>query len=111
MAEKADYSPVVEEAGDAEKRRERRKWGALLTGAHVFWIYGAILAEIILLVIYLTGGFGAGSDLPNSLDASGSGAALAKEAASGAETVHSRYGEGPRARLRVQNDAALSASN
>jgi hypothetical protein len=28
MAEKADYSPVVEEAGDAEKRRERRKWGA-----------------------------------------------------------------------------------
>jgi len=72
MAEKTDYSPVVEEAGDAEKRRERRKWGALLTGAHVFWIYGAILAGIILLVIYLTGGFGAGSDLANSLDASGS---------------------------------------
>jgi hypothetical protein len=55
MAEKTDYSPVVEAAGDAEKRRERRKWGALLTGAHVFWIYAAILAGIILLVIYLTG--------------------------------------------------------
>jgi hypothetical protein len=62
MADKTDYSPVVDEAGDAEKRRERRKWGALLTGAHVFWIYAAILAGIILLVIYLTGGFGAGSD-------------------------------------------------
>jgi hypothetical protein len=62
MAEKTDYSPVVEEAGDAEKRRERRKWGALLTGAHIFWIYAAILAGIILLVIYLTGGFGVGSD-------------------------------------------------
>jgi hypothetical protein len=52
----------VEESGEAEKRRERRKWGALLAGAHVFWIYAAILAGIILLVIYLTGGFGAGSD-------------------------------------------------
>jgi hypothetical protein len=34
MAEKTDYSPVVEETGDAEKRRERRKWGAFLAGAH-----------------------------------------------------------------------------
>jgi hypothetical protein len=62
MADKTDYSPVVDEGGDAQKRRERRKWGALLAGAHVFWIYAAILAGIILLVIYLTGGFGAGSD-------------------------------------------------
>jgi hypothetical protein len=62
MADKTDYSPVVEESGDAEKRRERRKWAALLAGAHVFWIYAATLAGIILLVIYLTGGFGAGSD-------------------------------------------------
>jgi cell division septal protein FtsQ len=61
MAEKTDYSPVVEEGGEAEKRRERRKWRALLAGAHVFWIYAAILAGIILLVIYLTGGFGVGS--------------------------------------------------
>jgi hypothetical protein len=36
--------------------------GALLAGAHVFWIYAAILAGIILVVIYLTGGFGAGAD-------------------------------------------------
>jgi hypothetical protein len=33
MAEKTDYSPVVQEAGEAEKRRARRKWWALL-GAH-----------------------------------------------------------------------------
>jgi hypothetical protein len=60
MAEKTDYSPVVEEAGDAEKRRERRKWWAVFGGAHVFWIYALILAGIIVLVIWLTGGFGAG---------------------------------------------------
>jgi len=36
--------------------------GALHAGAHVFWVYAAILAGIILLIIYLTGGFGAGSD-------------------------------------------------
>jgi hypothetical protein len=55
MAEKTDYSPVVEEGGEAERRRERRRWGALLAGARVFWIYAAILAGIILLVIYLKG--------------------------------------------------------
>jgi hypothetical protein len=32
--------------------------GSPLTGAHFFWICAAILAGIILLVIYLTGGFG-----------------------------------------------------
>ena len=61
MADKTDYSPVVEEGRKAQKRREWRKWGALLAGAHLFWIYAAILAGIILLVIFLTGGFGAGS--------------------------------------------------
>ena len=62
MTDKTDYSPIVEEAGEAETRRERRKWWALLGGAHLFWIYAAILAGIIVLVIYLTGGFGAGGD-------------------------------------------------
>jgi hypothetical protein len=52
MAEKADYSPVVEEAGEAEKRRERRKWGALLGGAHLFWLYALLLAGIVL-ILYL----------------------------------------------------------
>jgi hypothetical protein len=62
MEEKTDYSPVVEEPGEAEKRRERRKWSALLGGAHAFWLYAVLLAGIILLFIYLTGGFGSGAD-------------------------------------------------
>ena len=53
MTEKTDYSPVVDEAGEAEKRRERRKWHAFLWGAHAFWIYALVLAGIILLVIWL----------------------------------------------------------
>jgi hypothetical protein len=53
VTEKTDYSPVVDEHGDAEKRREGRKWRALLIGAHAFWIYALVLAGIILLVIWL----------------------------------------------------------
>jgi hypothetical protein len=53
MADKSDYSPVVEEAGEAEKRRARRQWGALLGGAHLFWIYAVVLAAIVLIVVYL----------------------------------------------------------
>ena len=34
MVDKTDYSPVVEEAGEAGKRRERRKLWALVGGAH-----------------------------------------------------------------------------
>jgi hypothetical protein len=52
MAEKTDYSPVIEGSGEAEKRRERRKWGALLGGAHLFWIYALILAGIIAVLYY-----------------------------------------------------------
>jgi len=51
--DKSDYSPVVEETGDAEKRRERRKWEAFLWGAHAFWIYALVLAGIVLLVLWL----------------------------------------------------------
>ena len=52
MAEKTDYSPVVEETGEAGKRRERRKWGAFLAGAHLFWIYAVILG-VILVILYV----------------------------------------------------------
>jgi hypothetical protein len=52
VPEKTDYSPVVEGTGEAEKRRERRKWGAFLAGAHLFWIYALILGAI-LVVLYL----------------------------------------------------------
>jgi hypothetical protein len=62
VADKTDYSPVVEEAGEAEKRRARRKLWAVLGGAHLFWVYAIVLAAVIILVIYLTGGFGAGAD-------------------------------------------------
>jgi hypothetical protein len=53
VTEKTDYSPVVEETGDAEKRRERRKWEAFLWGAHAFWVYALVLAGIVLLVLWL----------------------------------------------------------
>ena len=53
MTDKTDYSPVVEETGDAEKSREGRKWKAFLWGAHVFWIYALVLAGIVLLVLWL----------------------------------------------------------
>jgi hypothetical protein len=52
VGEKTDYSPVVEETGEAEKRRQRRKWGAFFTGAHVFWIY-AVIVGAILAVLYV----------------------------------------------------------
>ena len=53
MTEKTDYSPVVEETGDAEKRRERRKWETFLWGSHAFWVYALVLAGIVLLVLWL----------------------------------------------------------
>jgi hypothetical protein len=53
VTDKTDYSPVVEDTGDAEKRRERRKWEAFLSGAHTFWIYALVLAGIVLLVLWL----------------------------------------------------------
>jgi hypothetical protein len=40
----------VEEAGGAEKGRERRKWGAFLAGANLFWLYALILAGIVVLL-------------------------------------------------------------
>jgi hypothetical protein len=54
MSEKADYSPVIEDTGEAERRRERRKWGAFLTGAHAFWIYALAVAAVVILVVWLT---------------------------------------------------------
>jgi hypothetical protein len=53
VSEKPDYSPVVEETGDADTRREERKWKAFLWGAHVFWIYALVLAGIVILVLWL----------------------------------------------------------
>ena len=53
MGEQTDYSPVVEEAGPAEKRRERRKWAALLGGAQLFWLYALVLAGIVLILYFV----------------------------------------------------------
>lgn len=69
MAEKSDYSPVVEERGAAESRRRWRFGKAMVLGAHTFWLYAVVLAGIILLVIYLTGGFGEGGDERNGAQA------------------------------------------
>ena len=53
VTDKTDYSPVVDKPVDAQKRRERRKWAAFLTGAHAFWIYALVLAGIVILVLWL----------------------------------------------------------
>jgi hypothetical protein len=53
MAQKTDYSPVDEPAGEAAKRRERRKVWAVFGGAHIFWLYAIALAGVVALVIWL----------------------------------------------------------
>jgi hypothetical protein len=60
MAEKTDYSPVREQVPEPEKRRERRFARAFVFGAHAFWIYALVLAAVIVLLIWLLGGFGEG---------------------------------------------------
>ncbi|HEU4448895.1 MAG TPA: hypothetical protein VFR63_02780 [Gaiellaceae bacterium] len=60
MTEKSDYSPVVEQAPEPERRREGRFAKTFLLGAHAFWLYALLLAGVIVLVIYLLGGFGEG---------------------------------------------------
>jgi len=58
--DKTDYSPVREPMPEAEQRHERRLARAFVFGAHSFWIYAMLLAGVIVLVIYLLGGFGEG---------------------------------------------------
>jgi hypothetical protein len=58
--DKTDYSPVREPMPEAEQRHERRLARAFVFGAHAFWIYAVLLAAVIVLVIYLLGGFGEG---------------------------------------------------
>jgi len=53
VADKTDYSPVVEETGEAERRREGRKWKAFLGGVHAFWIYALLLAGVVILLFWL----------------------------------------------------------
>jgi hypothetical protein len=52
--------PVTEHAPEAEAKRERRVWSTVFWSIHALWIYALVVAGIILLVIYLTGGFGEG---------------------------------------------------
>jgi hypothetical protein len=60
MPVKTDYSPVVEEPTDAEERRERRRAFPALAFSWGFLAFAVAVALVILLVIYLTGGFGEG---------------------------------------------------
>jgi hypothetical protein len=62
MEEKRDYSPVVEPAGDAERQRSRRIFWTAFGGVHMLLLYAVLLAGAILLVIYLTAGFGEGAE-------------------------------------------------
>jgi hypothetical protein len=60
MPEKTDYSPVTERAPEAEVKRKRRVWSTVFWSVHALWIYALVVAGIVLLVLYLTGGFGEG---------------------------------------------------
>jgi hypothetical protein len=60
VPEKTDYSPVREPPGEAEERRERRRLFPALAFSWGFLAFAILLAAAILLVIYLTGGFGEG---------------------------------------------------
>jgi hypothetical protein len=62
VAEKTDYSPVVEEPTPTEERRERRRLVPALAFSWGFLLFAIAVAAVILLVIYLTGGFGEGSE-------------------------------------------------
>ena len=57
---RTDYSPVTERAPEAEVKRERRVWSTVFWSVHALWIYALVVAGIVLLVLYLTGGFGEG---------------------------------------------------
>jgi hypothetical protein len=60
MPEKTDDSPVTERAPEAEVKRERRVWSTVLWSVHALWIYALAVAGIIVLVLWLAGGFGEG---------------------------------------------------
>ena len=60
MPEKTDYSPVTERAPEAEAKRERRVWSTVFWSVHALWIYALLVAGIIVLVLWLAGGFGEG---------------------------------------------------
>ena len=45
--------PRLRGGGDAENRRQLRKWATLLGGAHLVWIYALILAGIVLLLYFV----------------------------------------------------------
>ena len=62
VAQKTDYSPVEEPAGEAERRRQRRKFWVVFDGAHILWLYAVVVAGVVLLVIWLLGGFGEGAE-------------------------------------------------
>ncbi len=61
MAE-TDYSPVVEEQSEVEEQRQRRRLLPALAFTWGFLAFALALAGVILLVVYLTGGFGEGQE-------------------------------------------------
>lgn len=61
MAQKTDYSPYNEAAGEAERRRRMRLLPALLF-PWSFLVFALAVAGIVILVIWLLGGFGEGAE-------------------------------------------------
>jgi hypothetical protein len=55
VGEKRDYSPVVEEAPEPERRRERRRLGPALLFSWGFLAFALGLAVVIGLAVYLAG--------------------------------------------------------
>jgi hypothetical protein len=55
VEEKTDYSPVVEEVPEPERRRERRRLIPALAFSWGFLAFAVALALVIVLAVYLAG--------------------------------------------------------
>jgi hypothetical protein len=58
VVEKTDYSPVVGEQSEVEEQRQRRRLLPVFAFTWGFLAFAPAVAGVILLVIYLSGGFG-----------------------------------------------------
>jgi hypothetical protein len=69
VTEKPDYSPLVEPPPEAEARREGRFARLFVFGAWSFLVYALLVAGIVVLLIWLLGGFDEGGEDVRTLGA------------------------------------------